>query len=261
MILSMGIGLYTTIASVVVGAILSYIGYVELKDVKRINSISKTVPKFVSMVVETMKTGMVLSRAIIMISENNSFKYLSPLLKTAAERVKKGMSVSDALTIMAKELDNPLFSHVTSVISKVEESGGNVTGILEKMEAYAQGTVKATTKRAADMGAYTMVMFISFGVMVFTLLLAVATIFPRLAAMSGVGSGLSGIGGLSMGISASGINLVVWAFFAVGMIYSVANGSISGIFTGGSIKAGLLYVGLLMTLTAIAFFVASGGAV
>lgn len=245
-------GLIATIGSIAAGIILLFMGFKAMMQVKRVNSISKSVPSFVSSLMGQMRTGLVLSEAVILIAKDTYFKHLSPLLKVAAERIKKGMPVSTALDIMARQLDNSLFFHVASVISKVEESGGNVTGILEKMEQYVNGSVKASSKRATDMSSYAMVTFISFGVLLFTLLLAVGMIFPRLSAASSIKVA-------SFGVSLGGIQIITWAFFAVSITYAIGNGLISGVFTSGSVKAGSFYAGFLLILTAISFFVVSGG--
>ena len=227
-------------------------------QVRKANSISKSVPRFVSSLMENMKTGQILSEAVIMVAKDSHSKHLAPLLTVAAERIKKGMPVSNALDIMAQQLNNSLFSHVASVISKVEESGGNVTEILEKMEQYVNGSVKASSRRISDMSSYAMVTFISFGVLLFTLLLAVGMIFPKLSIASSV-TAISSSTSAPFGISAGGVHIITWAFFAISMIYAVGNGLISGIFTSGNVKAGSFYAGLLLIATAISFFIVSGG--
>lgn len=243
-----------TVSLSIAGVIMMAIGYKEILKVKRANAISKSVPGFISTLIETMKTGQVLSRAIIIVSTSTNIKYISPLLKIAAERIKKGMSVGKALDIMARDLGNDLFTHVASVVSKIEETGGDVTEILRKLSDFVEATVKASTRRSSDMASYATVLFISFGVMLFTLLLAVVMIFPKLMAASAIKAS-------TFGISATALTLVTWSFFIVAEVYSATNGLNAGIFLSGNAKAGFFYGGILAAATAVVFYVFSGGVV
>ncbi|MEM3192140.1 MAG: type II secretion system F family protein [Candidatus Parvarchaeota archaeon] len=254
------LGLETTIAIAIISIALMLIGYRQMVEVKRINNISLLIPAFTSSLLEAMKTGLVLSEAIVLVADSTSFEYITPLLRVAASKIKKGMSVAEALGEMARKLRNPLFSHVVSVISKIEETGGDVTGILEKVEQYVEGNVKASYRRSTDMNSYAMVSFISFGVLMFTLMIAVMLIFPKLTIASTIAPGGLSIAG-NFGTSISGIHLVTWSFYIVSIIYAYGNGLISGIFLNGSVRAGLFYAGILAAVTALAFYVASGGLV
>jgi type II secretory pathway component PulF len=251
---SLSQGLIATVVFTVAGAVMTVVGYRETVKVRKANVISAAVPSFISLLLGNMKTGMVLSKAIAIVAESTHFKYITPFLTAASERIKKGQSVGESLEMVAQELHNDLFDQVTSVISKVEETGGDITGILEKVSLYVEASVKATSRRSTDMASYAAVTFISFAVLLFTLLLAVVMIFPKLASASTVGVS-------AFGISAGGLNMITWAFFAVSVTYSVSNGLISGVFVNGSVRGGAFYAGLLTASTAILFFVLTGGKV
>lgn len=252
--LSLSPGLIATIIFAVAGVGMTVVGYREMLKVRKANIISAAVPSFISLLLGNMKTGMVLSRAVAIVAESTHSRYITPFLTAASERIKKGQSVGESLGMVAQELHNDLFDQVTSVISKVEETGGDITGILEKVGMYVEASVKATTRRTTDMASYATVTFISFAVLLFTLLLAVVMIFPKLTAASTVGAS-------AFGMSASGLNMITWAFFAVSVTYSVSNGLIAGVFVNGSVRGGAFYAGLLMMSTAILFFALTGGKV
>lgn len=256
---SVSIGVLVTMVFMVAGIVLTVIGYREMAKVRKAKVIADAVPSFISILLANMKTGMVLARAIEVTADNTHFEYVTPLLVGASAKIKKGQSVGEALNDVARELHNSLFDQVTSVISKVEETGGDITGILEKVSMYVEANVKASARRSSDLASYAMVTFISFAVLLFTLLLAVVLIFPKLGVASSVGSG-SALGGISaFGISPAGLSLVTWAFFAVSVTYSIGNGLISGVFLNGSLKGGSFYGGLLTIGTAVLFFVLTGG--
>lgn len=232
-------------------------GYLGLLGVRKRNAISKAVPQFISQLVESLKTGMILSRALILIAETNESKEFGSALKSAASKIKKGMPVSRALDGMAVKLDNSLFTQVSSVISNVEETGGNVTTILGKLQDFMTTNIRMSTTRLTAMATYAMVVFINSVVLTIVLLLGVHSVFPPLTNGGGVGA-LTG-GNLSFGMSQSEAFILSLAFFITAFAYAAGNGIIAGVFTHASPKAGLLYGGVLAAVTTILFFMFSGG--
>lgn len=86
--------------------------------------------EFTRNLVEAVKTGTPISKGIIQI-RNKDFGSLGPHVKKLANQIALGISVRESFQVFASDINNKVVSRSIALITEAEESGGEISLILE----------------------------------------------------------------------------------------------------------------------------------
>lgn len=207
--------------------------------------------EFIRNLVESVKTGTPIPRAIINVS-NKDFGALTVHVKKLANQIALGIPVRKALTIFAYETRSELIARAVELISQAERAGGKIDTILESVLKSITQIEEMHKERRANV--YSMVMQ---GYMIFIIFIIIMIIvqFKFIPLMQGtlqsVSGGFMGVGNLNIGGVAVSQKLMDNIFLTLMLIQGLFAGLVIGKLSEGFIKAGIKHSVVLISLAYI----------
>ncbi len=208
-------------------------------------AIDESIPKFIRDIADSQKTGMAFTKAI----EHSARLDYGPLtkeLKQAVSLMSWGHPYTEALNEMAKKVNTPLVYRTITLLIEVGHSGGNLYEILENIYSHTREIQDMARDRRRQMTPYIMVIYASFGVYLFVVLILFVTFFAQIAEVVEEGAPFG-----------SNINpevYYVW-FFHMSVIEAVIAGFIVGKMGEGAIAAGLKHILILLIMSISVFII------
>ena len=214
--------------------------------------------EFARGLVESVKVGTPISRSIIQM-KNKDFGSLTPHVQKLANQISLGIPVRQAFRVFASDINNKVVSRSITLIIEAEESGGEISMILESTAKSVSETEDVKKERRSS--TYNLVVqgyiiFIIFLVIMLVLQIHFIPLMLKTISEAGAGAGEFGLGGIgstqaseeltkSLGSLLLGL-ILVQGFFA---------GLVIGKLSEGSIKAGIKHS---LIIVAIAYLVTTG---
>lgn len=230
---------------------------VEYLDLRWQRGIDKNIPRLLREIAESGKTGLTLVRAIE-VSADRDYGPLSPELKQMVAQISWGGSLEEALQNFAVHARTKLARRTADLIVEVARSGGDTQEIMEQLNRHIGELQSIDRERNTQMRPYAAVVYIAFGVFLFTDVLLVRAFFTQIIQMQN--SVLNTMGGSSTifgGIASVNIALLKKILFHAVIIQGIIGGLVAGKMSEGRLGAGLKHVLILMMLgfTVFAIFV------
>jgi flagellar protein FlaJ len=150
----------------------------------------------------------------------------------------------EALDEMAKRIGTPLVFRTVALLNEVGHSGGNLHEILDTIYSHLREVQDMERDRMRQMTPYVMIIYASFGVYIFVVIVLFLTFFSQIQDVIEAGAPFG-----------SNINpqvYYIW-FFHMSVIESVIAGFIAGKMSEGAIAAGLKHVLVLLVLSLLVF--------
>jgi flagellar protein FlaJ len=169
-------------------------------------------------------------------------------------QISWGMSLEEALQSFAVRARTKLARRVADLITEVARSGGDTQEIMEQLNKHIGELQSIDRERHSQMRPYSAVVYIAFGVFLFTDVMLVRTFFTQILNMQN--SILNTVGGTSTvfgGLAGVDIGLLKKILFHAVVIQAIIGGLVAGKMSEGRLGAGLKHVVILMLIAFVTF--------
>ena len=232
----------------------------EFLDLRWQRGINENIPRLLREIAEAGQTGLTLVRAIE-VSADRDYGPLTPELKHLVAQLSWGMSLDDALRAFAKRARTRLVQRTADLIGEVARSGGDTKEIMEQLNRHVWELESIDRERYAQMRPYAVVVYIAFGVFLFTDIMLIRSFFAQIVdlqtkVMQSAGGGGSVFGGMS----SVDIGLLKEVLFHATVVQACLGGLIAGKMSEAKFGAGLKHVLLLLLITFVSFYIFVWGA-
>jgi flagellar protein FlaJ len=275
-IVSIVLGVVITIATIVAAFVLSFqnmpfdwdqmlvLGLIvmvfppaaiEYLDLRWQRGIDKNIPRLLREIAESGKTGLTLIRAIE-VSADRDYGVLTPELKHLVAQLSWGNSLEDSLHSFARRARTKLAQRTSDLILEVARSGGDTQEIMEQLNKHIGELQSIDRERYAQMRPYAVVVYIAFGVFLFTDVMLIKSFFTQIIQLQS--SVLNTQGGSSTifgGISNVDIGLLKKILFHAVVIQAVIGGLVAGKVSEARLGAGLKHVLILLVIAFVTFLI------
>ncbi|MBS3149217.1 type II secretion system F family protein [Candidatus Woesearchaeota archaeon] len=163
-----------------------------LKENKRQAEIEFKFLEFVRALVETIKSGVPIPKAIIHVSTAD-YGDLSPYVKKLAYQIEWGMPLREALQTFARDTNNRVIIRSISIVMEAERSGGNISEVLSAVTASILQIKKIKDERKSNTYSQMVQGYFIFFVFIVIMLVLQLYLMPQLGDISGtIAIGVSG---------------------------------------------------------------------
>lgn len=226
---------------------------VEYLDLRWQRGIDKNIPRLLREIAESGKTGLTFIRAIE-VSADRDYGPLTPELKRLLAQISWGSSLEEAMRTFGTRARTKLAQRTATLITEVARSGGDTQEIMEQVNRHIGELQTIDRERYAQMRPYAVVVYIAFGVFLFTDIMMIQTFFAQIAnlqsnvLLTGGGAGVFGAAGKV------DIGLLKTVLFHATIIQGIFGGLIAGKMSEAKVGAGLKHSLLLLLITFLSFF-------
>jgi flagellar protein FlaJ len=228
-------------------AMLGPYGFLQSRESARIEKIETRLPDFLRDVAEAGRFGMTLPDAIIVASKGR-YGPLTDEIKKMASQLEWGVPVAQALQLFEERVPTPLVRRVVSVITRANEAGGNVADVLTMVAHNARESQLSYAARRITMLTYVTVIYISFFVFLFVVLVLAADFLPAMvtAGQKVASSSISSGGAVSLEFQY--IPILFLAFLVAIIAHAIGDGVMAGVLYNGRIADGLRHAVIMLAV-------------
>ncbi len=212
--------------------------FVYVRDWNWRNGIDSYLPSLLREVSDAQKTGLSLPRAITQASRRQ-YGPLTEELKKMASKISWGIPFPDAMRALAINADTSLVKRASLLILEAERAGGAIEDVFDSAHDHVNELLALRRERLAQMRPYTFIIYASYLVFAFVIIILLQTFFTQMAeqARTQAEQGFtSGQGAISLPLPLVGLQMV---FFHLLMIEGSMSGLVAGKMGEGNIKTGL----------------------
>ncbi len=235
-----------------------------LNENKRQKEIEAKFLEFVRALVETVRSGIPIPKAIIHISKAD-YGSLSRYVRKLAYQMEWGVPLREALSIFSKDTKNPIIIRSISIVIEAERSGGNIDEVLQAVTKSVLQIKQIKEERRANTYTQMVQGYFIYFIFIIIMLVMQTYLLPQLSEISSVVGG--GFGGDFEGYSQSLTNDTTAAaglldfraiFLGLVLIQGFFAGVMIGKFAEGELKMGLKHSAILMILGYLIITTVSG---
>jgi flagellar protein FlaJ len=232
---------------------------VEYLDLRWQRGIDKNIPRLLREIAESGRTGLTLTRAIE-VSAERDYGPLTAELKRVLAQISWGSTLEEAMRTFATRARTKLAQRVATLITEVARSGGDTREIMEQVNRHIGELQSIDRERYAQMRPYAVVVYVAFGVFLFTDIMLIRTFFTQIQQLQSQVLQSSGGGGVFGGAGAADINLLKTILFHATIIEGIFGGIIAGKMSEAKMGAGIKHTVMLLLITFLAFYIFVWGA-
>ena len=229
--------------------IITPLSYYHERKQRRNKKIIRELPETLKKLSSANETGMTLNESLLLVSETSQ-GILSKEFKKVHNEVQWDTGINDALVGFANRLKIPRVSRTVKLITKANESSGNIQEVLEVAARDVDTAYKLDRERFQNMIIYTVIIIVSFLVFLFVIVI-LQNQFLSVMAEEAAGFDSGGGGGFS--IDEVPVDTYSMIFFHASVIQGFFSGLVAGQMGEDHVLSGLKY-GIVMTLIAVAVF-------
>jgi len=210
-----------------------------LNESKRQKDIELKFLEFVRSLVETVRSGVSIPKAILQIKGSGAdYGPLTPYIIKLSNQIEWGYPLHQALTIFANDTKNIVVKRSVAIVMQAEKSGGDMAAVLEAVSGSVLEVKKLKDERKNNAYAQMIQGYIIFFVFVGIMIVMQVYLIPQLTKIGGeVSSGLAGaIGGAAGGGKPADLGPV---FLETIVVQGIFAGLMIGKFSDGDFKSGL----------------------
>jgi flagellar protein FlaJ len=216
---------------------------------RNIRQIEDRLPDFLRDVAEAGRFGMTLADAIV-VASGGRYGKLTPEIKMMASRIDWGVPANDAIRLFSEKVHTPLVNRVSAIIMKSNDAGGNVADVLTLVANDTKQVQLMDKERKLSMSTYIAVIYISFFVFLFTILILNATFLPQMREAgeetSAMIAGDTGGGASVQIIQTQAISAIQFTYLIASIAHAVGDGLIAGSLSTGKVRNGLVHSFILL---------------
>jgi flagellar protein FlaJ len=229
--------------------IITPLSYYHEKKQRRNKKVIRELPETLKKLSSANETGMTLNESLLLVSETSQ-GILAEEFKKVHNEVQWDTGINDALVGFANRLKIPRVSRTVKLITKANESSGNIQEVLEVAARDVDTAYKLDRERFQNMIIYTVIILVSFLVFLFVIVI-LQNQFLSVMAEEAAGFDSGGGGGFS--IDEVPVDTYSMIFFHASVIQGFFSGLVAGQMGEDHVLSGLKY-GIVMTLIAVAVF-------
>ncbi|MBS3147066.1 type II secretion system F family protein [Candidatus Woesearchaeota archaeon] len=208
--------------------------------------------EFVRALVETIKSGIPIPKAILHIG-NADYGALSPYVRKLANQVEWGMPLREALETFARDTNNRVIIRSISIVMEAERSGGNISEVLSAVTMSILQIKKIKDERKSNTYSQMVQGYFIFFVFIIIMLVLQIYLMPQLADISGtIAIGVTG--GFEAYLEGDEVTTQGGIdfdslFLSLTMIQGFFAGIMIGKFAEGELKRGLKHSLIVMIIS------------
>ncbi|MEM2956554.1 MAG: type II secretion system F family protein [Candidatus Pacearchaeota archaeon] len=211
--------------------------------------------EFTRNLVENVKAGTPISKSIIQM-RNKEFGSLTPHVQKLANQIALGISVKQAFNVFASDINNKVISRSIALITEAEESGGEISLILEstaKSVSEIEDIKKERRSSTYNLVVQGYIIFIIFLVIMLVIQTQFIPLMLETLAGAGVGAELGGF--IRPSVPTDLVETLGNLFVVLIIIQGFFAGLVIGKLSEGRIRDGIKHSAII---TAFAYLVTFG---
>lgn len=163
-----------------------------LRENNRQKEIELKFLEFVRALVQTVKSGIPIPKAILHVSKAD-YGALNPYVKKLANHIEWGIPLRQALKIFANDTENKIILRSVSIVIEAEKSGGNIAEVLKAVSDSITQIKKIKEERISNTYSQMVQGYFIFFIFIAIMLIVEIYLLPQLADITlTVSSGLGG---------------------------------------------------------------------
>jgi len=219
-----------------------------LNETKRQKEIETKFLEFVRNLVESVRSGVSVPRAIIQAS-SSSYGPLDYYVKKLARQLEWGYPLHHALKVFAEGTNNPVITRSVDIVTQAEKSGGDMASVLEAVTSSVLEIQKIKDERKAMSFNQTIQGYIIFFVFVAIMVVMQVYLLPQLKNIgTDIAQGMGGSGGFLGGGSCPIGEDIGGAFTGTIIVQGIFAGLMIGKFSDGNFKYGVKHSVLMVII-------------
>ena len=242
--------IYTAIIPMLI--MIAPLSYYHEKKQRRNKKVIRELPETLKKLSSANETGMTLSESLLLVSETSE-GVLADEFKLVHNEVQWDTGINDGLVGFANRLKIPRVSRTVKLITKANESSGNIQEVLEVAARDVDTAYKLDRERFQNMIIYTVIIIISFLVFLFVIVILQRQFLSAMAEEAAGFDASSSGGGGGFSIEDVPIDTYNMIFFHASVIQGFFSGLVAGQMGEDHVLSGLKY-GIVMTLIAVVVF-------
>ena len=209
---------------------------------RRKDAIDKHLPNLMRDIAEAGRTGMTLTRAIEVSSEQDYGPLTNELRKMTTQLTWK-VPLDKALQSFSDRCDTILARRAGMLILEASRTGGDIQASIETVNRHIQEIQNLEQRRKSQMRPYIGIIYISFFVFLITVYILVTSFFGM----------LSKPGTAGFVVNPTPIEVYIQIFLYMGVVEAFFSGLVGGKMSTGFLKNGLKHVTILTVISFIVF--------
>ena len=214
-------------------AVLDYVDY------RWRRSIDEHLPDLFRAIVQAEKTGMTLTQAV----EEAAKRRYGPLtaeLRRMVAHMSWGKSFEEVLQSFSQRVSTSLTRSSVPLVVEASHAGGHVEKVFEPMGKFVQSTLMAEKERQAQTRPYIAIVYVSFFVFLFTVIMLFRTFFVQMAELP------------ALNVALLSTDEARRLFFHMSIVQALFSGLVAGKMGEGTVSAGFKHSVILLTAGYIA---------
>jgi Flp pilus assembly protein TadB len=170
-------------------------------------------------------------------------------LQQAADALRLGRPMDEALKLMTQGMGSPLVSRYAALVGEASGMGGSVAGVLQRAAKDMDDLVKIRGERRRALRTPMLTMYMAFGVMA-VMILQIVSFAPNIGDLD-----LSALGGGGGAAPVARLPLAVLQtrFFHLLLMNAAGAGLLIGSFTEGKVRNGILHAIAMAGIAAVVY--------
>ncbi len=226
-----------------VAAIIPATVFIEYRK-RVIEKMESELPEFLRQLATLNEAGLTVVETIRQVAEQE-FGVLGREIKRIKRDVEWGELITSALQKVELRVKSPIFSRVISLVTKAIESTPTIRDALVTASVYSEMELDARDRIKAQMNIYTMIIYLSFAVFLYTTYVLLNNMIAVFSTLS-----LSVPGVVSTSVD---VGLLKRTFMETALLVGLFSGLTAGVMSEGKVIAGLKHVAIFLIIT-YAFF-------
>lgn len=231
-----------------------------LKENRRQKEVELKFLEFVRALVETVKSGIPIPKAILHVSKAE-YGALSPHVKKLANHIEWGIPLRQSLKIFANDTENKIILRSISIVIEAEKSGGNIDEVLNAVSTSILQIKRIKEERISNAYSQMVQGYFIFFIFIIIMLIIEIYLLPQLADItvtlsSGIGGGFGSF--IEDPVNRPSILDFKSIFLGLVLIQGFFTGIVIGKFAEGEAKTGLKHSAILMIVSYIIITTISG---
>ena len=229
-------------------ALIPFAIFYEIRE-KRLKKIENSVPDFLSGLASIQEAGLTLQKAIKLILSSNLGVLTSEVRKIWRD-IQWGSTTTMAFIRFERRVKTGFISRTVNLITKASEVSGDIRDVLNIAARDAMTTKNLRQERRGTMLMYTVVVYISFAVFLFIILILTVMFLGNVPSLD-----ISASSGTGISTSSIEIELYKRIFFHAALVQGFCSGLIAGQMGEGFVLNGVKHSIIMLLIAFFVFFI------
>jgi hypothetical protein len=241
--------------TLVIGASLALgpFGLSSLHSVLRTRAYERAFAQFLFELADAVRGGINPVKAVQELAKTGEGILKKPMQK-AADVLRLGRPMDEALRAMTARMGSPLVSRYASLVGEASSMGGSVAGVLQRAAKDMDDLVKIQAERRRSLRTPVFTMYMAFGVLT-VMILQIVSFAPSIGDfdLSALGVGGAGGAGAAAQVAKMPVILMQRRFFHLLLVNATGAGLLVGSFTEGKMRNGILHAIIMTGIAAVVY--------